>query len=226
MKKALLAATSVFAVSAFITTSALAATGEVIFINKAETLGKIVRMDDGSNNVYVFRISQDIAAGYYPIVGDDVTFDTGPGRSRKASNVDGSVPKALCFLADTPVWVNGGLAPISKVAPGWTAGKSRSLGQIEALEEHEGRWQYRQITLESGNSISVVDAHRFMIESGQWVAAPSLQSGMRLKSLDGAVAIKSVEIRTMSRIGKVYNMKISGSDQYLVGQDGVVVRDY
>jgi hypothetical protein len=133
----------VFAVSAFLTTSVLAATGEVIVINKAETFGKIVRVDDGSNVIYVFRIPHDTAAGYHPVVGDAVTFDTGPGKSRKASNVDHPEPKALCFLADTPVWVNGALVPISKVAAGWTAGKARSLGQIEALEEHEGRWQYR-----------------------------------------------------------------------------------
>lgn len=50
MKKALLAATSVFAVSAFFTTSALAASGTVIFINKADTFGKITPTDDGSND--------------------------------------------------------------------------------------------------------------------------------------------------------------------------------
>ena len=38
--------------------------------------------------------------------------------------------------------------------------------------------------------------------------------------------IKTIEIRMMPRVGKVYNMKVSGSDEYMVGQDGVVVRDY
>lgn len=134
--------------------------------------------------------------------------------------------KFRCFLADTPVWVNGALVQISKVAAGQMIGKVCCLGQIEKLEEHEGRWEYRDITLESGNSISVVDAHRFMLESGRWIAAQNLERGMKLKSLNGAVAIKSVVTRMMPRVGKVYNIKISSSDQYMVGQDGVVVRDY
>ncbi len=49
---------------------------------------------------------------------------------------------------------------------------------------------------------------------------------MSLKSLNGTVAIKSVVTRAMPFVGKVYNLKISNSDQYNVGKDGVVVRDF
>ncbi len=120
-----------------------------------------------------------------------------------------------CFLAETPVWVNGQTEQISNVT-----------GQVEKLEIHNGVWECRDITLENGNQISVVDAHCFMLESGQWVAAQNLQNGMKLKTQSGSIAIKSVVTRAVPFVGNVYNVKVSGSDQYMVGQDGVVVRDF
>jgi hypothetical protein len=51
-------------------------------------------------------------------------------------------------------------------------------------------------------------------------------SGQRLKTLNGAVTIKSVTVRENPYVGKVYNLKIKNSDRYMVGKDGVIVRDY
>jgi prepilin-type N-terminal cleavage/methylation domain-containing protein len=130
-----------------------------------------------------------------------------------------------CFLADTPVWVNGALVQISKAVAG-QAINCLAAASLEKLEEHQGTFECRDITLENGNRISVVEAHCFMLDSGQWVAAQNLKSGMNLKSLNGTVAIKSVVTRAMPFVGKVYNLKVSSSDQYMVGKDGVVVRDF
>jgi len=104
---------------------------------------------------------------------------------------------------------------ISKVNAGQT---------IETVQEHEGTFVCRDIALDSGNIIGVVDAHRFMLDSGQWVAAQNLTTGQRLKTLTGTVGIKSITIRNYT--GKVYNLKVRNSEQYLVGKDGVVVRDW
>jgi len=137
-----------------------------------------------------------------------------------------------CFPANTHVWVNGTVVQISKVARGQTVGKSgcvvstSPLEQIEKIEEHVGIFECRDIVLENGNRISVVDAHCFMLDSGQWIAAQDLRNGLRLKTLNGAVTIKSVTTRTTPFVGKVYNLKVKGSDQYMVGKDGVIVRDY
>ena len=137
-----------------------------------------------------------------------------------------------CFLADTPVWVNGALVQISKVVPGQMVGEphcglaTECLEQIETIEEHEGTFECRDIVLESGNRISVVDAHCFMLDSGQWIAAQDLRSGLRLKTLSGTVGIKSVATRAAPFVGKVYNLKVTGVDRYLVSEDGVIVRDY
>jgi hypothetical protein len=128
------------------------------------------------------------------------------------------------------VWVDGALVQISKVAIGQTVGKVTCLAtvpmQIEKLVEHEGAFVCRDITLENGNRISVVDSHRFLLSSGQWKAAQNLQSGMKLKSLNGTVAIKSVVKRAVPFVGKVYNLKVKDGEKYLVGEDGVVVRDW
>jgi hypothetical protein len=127
-----------------------------------------------------------------------------------------------------PVWVNGALVQISKVTVGQTIGKVGcfAAASLEKLEEHEGSFECRDIMLENGNRISVVDAHCFMLDSGKWVAAQNLESGMKLKSMEGAISIKSVITRATPFVGKVYNLKVSDSDRYFVGKDGVVVRDW
>jgi len=137
-----------------------------------------------------------------------------------------------CFLADTPVWVNGALAQISNVISGHLVDEPHCdlatdcLEQIETVEEHEGTFECRDIVLESGNLISVVDAHCFMLDSGQWIAAQDLRCGLRLKTLSGTIGIKSVATRATPFVGKVYNLKIKGGDRYFVGKDRVIVRDY
>jgi len=182
------------------------------------------------DNIYTWWDGGDIRRGGYPI----------PGASEPQDRLDsllvhdgeGSEPGPKgreCFPADTPVWVNGKLVQISKVTAGQTVGKVGCLAtavQIEKLQEHQGTFECRDITLENGSRISVVAAHRFMLDSGRWVAAQDLISGLKLKSLNGSVAIRSVVKRAVPFVGKVYNLKVKDSEQYLVGEDGVVVRDW
>jgi hypothetical protein len=80
--------------------------------------------------------------------------------------------------------------------------------------------------LETGHRISVVDSHYFMLESGRWMAAPDLKKGLTLRTRNGSVRIESVVKRAVPFVGKVYNLKVAGAEQYLVGEDGVVVRDW
>jgi len=142
------------------------------------------------------------------------------------------IKRRTCFFADTPVWIDGKLVQISEVVPGQTVGRFgctvalACLRQIEKVQEHEGVFEYRDVVLENGNCISVVDSHCFMLDSGRWVAAQNLRSGLKLKSLNGPIVIKSVVKRPMPYVGKVYNLKVKDGEQYLVGQDGVVVRDW
>ncbi len=147
------------------------------------------------------------------LVNDFTTGGSGPPKGR------------ACFLAGTPVWVNETPVEISMVNTGQMI-NTLALTTVEKLEEHVGTFECRDIVLDNGNRISVVESHLFMLESGQWVNAQNLKSGLILKTMNGTVGIKSVTVRALPYVGKVYNVKIANSDQYMVGEDAVIVRDY
>jgi len=135
-----------------------------------------------------------------------------------------------CFLGDTSVWVDGTLVQISNVATGQTASKvacpATVTRQIEKLEEHEGTFTCYDVLLDSGNCISVAENHYFLAESGRWTSLQNLKAGAKLKTSKGSIGIISVTKRPIPYVGTVYNLKVEGSDRYLVGKDAVIVRDY
>jgi hypothetical protein len=176
------------------------------------------------DNIYTFWDGGDIRLGSPPVTGvsepadrlDSLLVTDGDGTGGGGGTGGGTTPKGrTCFVADTPALVNGKNVQISKVTAGL---------KISEVQEHEGTFLCRDIHLESGKTIGVIDRHCFMTDSGQWVNAPNLTAGMRLKTLTGTVGIKSITTRTYT--GKVYNLKIAGSDQYMVGEDSVIVRDF
>jgi len=138
---------------------------------------------------------------------------------------DSGAKGRACFLPNTPVWVDGGFVPISTVAAGQIAGASNTA-IVEKLQEHVGMFECRDVILENGNCVSVVESHYFLLESGIWISSLNLRSGMKLKTMNGTIAIKSVRKREMPYVGKVYNVKVSGTHRYMVGEDAIIVRDY
>ena len=180
------------------------------------------------DNIYTYWGLQDPRLGVVPAAGSEPS-----DRSDSYLVNDGVGPKGRpCFLGDTPVWVDGVLVKISEVVSGQMVGMPNCAindiraKQIENVDEHYGAFECRDIVLENGNCISVVAAHRFMLDSGRWAAAQNLRSGFKLKTLNGTVVIKSITVRTMPYTGKVYNLKVQNSEQYLVGEDGIIVRDW
>ena len=195
------------------------------------------------DNIYTYWDGGDIRKGGLPVVGttepqsrqDSFLVHGGEGSSQSPP------PKTRCFPADTLVWVDGMLVQISKVVPGQMVDKPLSArpaaclqkavcaNEIEGIDEHdesEGPWECYDIVLESGNRISVADSHFFLLDSGRWAPVQQLQSGSKLVSLEGPISIRSVAKRAMPCVGKLYNLKIKNAEQYLVGEDGVVVRDW
>ncbi|MHC4585629.1 MAG: prepilin-type N-terminal cleavage/methylation domain-containing protein [Planctomycetota bacterium] len=202
----------------------------VLFMDIHVTFEKVAFCGINDDNIYTFDLQDgEPRIGGYPIANasepqtrtDSFLVNDGEG---------GTVaPKGRgCFLADTPVWVDGATVKISEAVAGQSIGKANCLASasLEKLEEHQGSFECRDITLENGNKISVVEAHCFKLDSGKWINAQNLENGMKLQSLNGTVTIKSVVKRAMPFVGNVYNLKISNSDQYNVGKDGVVVRDF
>ncbi|MHC4167776.1 MAG: SUMF1/EgtB/PvdO family nonheme iron enzyme [Planctomycetota bacterium] len=162
--------------------------------------------------------------------------DTEAGANNVRVVLDNKVTSPLkgraCFPSETGVWVDGAVVPISEFARGQAISSlarpvpTAPCGHIQQIEEHYGAFECRDILLDSGNRISVVDSHCFMLDCGRWIAAQGLRAGLRLKTITGTVGIKSVTTRTTPYVGKVYNLKISNSDRYAVGKDGVIVRDH
>jgi hypothetical protein len=160
--------------------------------------------------------------------GDVWTFTMVPPRPPKGR---------ACFLGNTSVWIDGTLVQISKVVAGQTAAKvvcpATATTRIEKLEEHEGTFTCYDVLLGSGNCISVAENHYFLTESGRWISLQNLNAvhrmpygRIKLQTPKGSIEIISVTKRPMPYTGKVYNLKVAGSDRYLVGKDAVIVRDY
>jgi hypothetical protein len=143
-----------------------------------------------------------------------------------------------CFTCETGVWVDGTLVSISSVGLRRSVGridgaaiKNSSiplpyLGKVQELQEHEGIFECHDILLQSGNRIGVAERHYFLTESGKWVAVQNLKTGTKLQTPGGSIGIVSMTKRPAPYVGKVYNLKVEGSDRYLVGKDAIIVRDY
>jgi hypothetical protein len=189
------------------------------------------------DNIYTYVSSgSDVGSplGLVPAV-----FNSEPG-CRKDSYVvhDGeeTVKGRFCFTAETPVWVDGTLVQISSVALGQTIGKPESTRaclaqvgrreQIERIQEHEGTFECYDVALENGDHVSVVGSHLFLVASERWVSVKNLRNGQQLRSLAGLVGITRISKRTVPYVGKVYNLKIRGSERYFVGKCGLTVRDW
>ena len=189
----------------------------VLFLDSHVNFEKVPYCGINDDNIYTYWDGADIRRGAAPVMGSSPKDRTDNLLVGDGAVAAGTAPAKgrTCFVAETPALVDGKLVEIQKVAPSAT---------IASLQEHEGTFVCRDIVLETGNTISVVDAHCFMTDAGQWVAAQNLTTSLRLKTLTGNVGIKS--ITTRSYTGKVYNLKIQGSDQYMVGKDSVIVRDW
>ena len=98
--------------------------------------------------------------------------------------------------------------------------------QIEAIDVHNESdpWDRYDIIFENGNTLVVADSHYFLLDSGQWASVQKLKTDSKLSTLESPVTIKTIK-KTKST-GTVYNLKIKDADRYLVGKDGIIVRDW
>jgi hypothetical protein len=74
----------------FVAPSAMAATGEVIWLNPPENKGKLRRDDDGSMDEYKFNTNADKTnpPDWEPNIRDRVTFTPGPGNTATDVTLD------------------------------------------------------------------------------------------------------------------------------------------
>jgi prepilin-type N-terminal cleavage/methylation domain-containing protein len=197
------------------------------------------------DNIYTYWDGGDTRIGSPPTIGsapadrlDSLLVNDGAGAPPPTGGQGG---KTRCFPGETLVWIDGVLVQISKVVPGQMVERplnartvsgmrqavcSREIEGIDVHGESEGPWVRYDVLIESGNCISVADSHYFLLDSGLWASVQELTGGSRLVASEGPIAVNSVIRRAMPCIGKVYNLKVKNSEQYLVGKDGIVVRDW
>ena len=209
----------------------------VLFGDSSVTFEKVSYCGINDDNIYTYWDGGDIRRGAAPVIGsipqhkfDSLLVHDGQGVGKRKQDIPPPKGRA-CFLADTPVWIDGVLMPISSVVAGQAIRRSARTvpgelsHQVEKVQEHTGTFVCRDIILENGNRIGVVGAHCFMLASGKWIAAQNLTSGLSLRTLHGTVGIRSVTVRPAPYTGKVYNLKIKNSDAYTVGKAALIVRD-
>jgi len=216
----------------------------VLFLDSHVSFEKNPYCGINDDNIYTFWNGGDIRIGGVPII-------TSEPQSRTDSLVvhdveggpvtTGRQKGRTCFPGDTIVWVDGAPTKISTVVTGQVVSKplnARTVGclyqtvcsrQIEGLDVHdesEGPWTRYDVVLETGNQITVANSHYFLLDSGRWASVQELAGGMRLACLEGPIAVKSVLKSEILCTGKVYNLKVRNGERYLVGKDGVIVRDW
>jgi len=213
----------------------------VLFLDTHVSFEKRSFCGINDDNIYTFWDGGDIRKGGLPVVG------TTEPKSRQDSFLvhggegGGKTDPRKCFPADTLVWVDGALVKISKVVPGQIVEKplgaqvvaclqeavfSHEIERVVEHDESEGLWECYDVVLESGNCISVADLHFFLLDSGRYAPVQELARGSRLVSLEGPITVRCVVKRAMPCVGKVYNLKVKDGEKYLVGKDGIVVRDW
>ena len=216
----------------------------VLFLDSHVKFEKTPWCGINDDNIYTFWNGGDIRVGTVPVL-------TSQPQSRTDSMVvhdgeGGPVTPArqkgrACFPGETLVWVDGVPVQISAVVAGQMVSKplnartvpmlqqsvcSRQIEGIDVHDESEGAWTRYDVVLETGNRITVANSHYFLTESGRWASVQQLSCGMRLLCLEGPIGIKSVIKSAVPCVGKIYNLKVRNGEKYLVGKDGVIVRDW
>ena len=215
----------------------------VLFLDSHVSFEKKPHCGINDDNIYTFWNGGDIRVGGAPIITSEPLSRTD---SMVVHDVEGGPVTPgrkgrTCFPGDTIVWVDGVPIQISTVVAGQVVGKplnartipwlgqtvcSRQIEGIDVHDEFEGAWTRYDIVLETGNRITVADSHYFLLDSGRWACVQELATGMRLATLEGPIAVKSALKSKIPCIGKVYNLKVRNGEKYLVGKDGVIVRDW
>ncbi len=132
-----------------------------------------------------------------------------------------------CFAAGTPVHTIDGLRAIEEISIG---------DKVLALDPWKGTLQYEAVIgawhnppdqtyrLKIGDETVVATAiHRFWKPGKGWVMTRDLRPGDQLRTHNGVVAVHSIE---RAVVEPVYNLEVTASRSFFVGELGVLVHDY
>ncbi|WP_165246989.1 polymorphic toxin-type HINT domain-containing protein [Paludisphaera soli] len=131
-----------------------------------------------------------------------------------------------CFAAGTTVRTLRGDRPIEQLQPG---------DQVLSQDTATGKLDYKPVLQAVHNPPDLVYAinlgketvhatgiHRFWAAGRGWVMARDLKAGDRLRTVGGTAEVVSVEKQALQ---PVFNLLLSGGDNYCVGAAGVIAHD-
>jgi hypothetical protein len=139
----------------------------------------------------------------------------------------GYIPSGItCFAAGTSVRTLHGPRPIEAIRPGdELLTQDTTTGKLEyhpvvTVFHNPPNWTYR---IDLGDeALSPTGVHRFWKAGSGWVMARDLKPGDRLRTIGGTAEVRSV---TKDRVQPVFNLLLSGGDDFCVGQQGVLAHD-
>ena len=138
--------------------------------------------------------------------------------------------KKNSFTAETLVQTQKGLVAISEVKIGdmvWSYNENTDQPELnEVIHLIQGQQEYDLISLilDSGETIETTADHPFYLRGKGWNPANTLKVGQALVLRNGTVVVIK-EILTETRFESVYNLTVSKTHNYFVGQDGILVQN-
>lgn len=129
-------------------------------------------------------------------------------------------PTTECLAAGTLVWTPEGTLPIEQIRAGdvvvtWQMGRFVE-NRVSLLDVHEGDFEVWEARV-GEDIIIATPRHKFFGSS--WV---EMRSASTVLVTEPNLAAKSVRVRKVSRVGRVFNLRTLWGT-YLIGKGGVLV---
>ncbi|MDG3004213.1 polymorphic toxin-type HINT domain-containing protein [Paludisphaera mucosa] len=131
-----------------------------------------------------------------------------------------------CFAGGTPVRTLRGPRPIEQIRPGdqvltqdTTTGRLGYQPVVEVMH-NPPNWTY---SIDLGTeTVHPTGIHRFWKAGHGWIMARDVRPGDRLRTVGGVVEVVSAD---KEKVQPVFNLLLSGGDNYCVGEAGVIAHD-
>ncbi|HWB65578.1 MAG TPA: LAGLIDADG family homing endonuclease [Mycobacteriales bacterium] len=143
-----------------------------------------------------------------------------------------------CFTGETEVETAAGAITFDVLLKSWQAGQSIQVRTRDlqaggfVLRPVRNVWiagrttQLCRVTTSSSLSISSTPEHRYLLDSGRWVAAEALLAGDRLVSNGEAVHVLRVEAVELDEPVDVFDLEVEDTHNFVVGGvDGVIAHN-
>jgi len=138
-----------------------------------------------------------------------------------------------CFVEGTMVATPDGLRPIEDIAVGdkvlgWNPETRATAPEtVTALIRPEPKVIWRLRVRDGDGEIEtfdVTDDHPWFVEGVGWVESKGLRPGQRIETADDR-GLDILDIAPTDRVEKTYNLTVSGTHTFIVGEDGAIVHN-